>query len=348
MSYAWIDLKYINIVSTRLDRFSWVRQNKVARVRCPICGDSHTDKTKARGYFLVSSDVSVYYCQNCNANMSLKRFLELNFRPEFEDYIMELYQESGSQFVKEPTKRPSSDDVDLSLFSDTPKFAPKDFLKTNAVRVGDLPYDHIAPSYIRSRRIKYEDLWYTDDFKSLVEKFDPSYERMPTEPRLIIPYRNYDGSIIGFQGRSFDKNTRLRYLTVKKDPESDIIFGLDRVNFDKTVFVLEGALDATFLPNSLAVNGSSLGRLGNTFTKNQLDKCVFVFDNEPRNTYIVRNMHKLLETGHRVVVWGDTPGKDINQMILNGWTMRDVAEAIRDGICTGVSGLMKLNMWKRC
>ena len=45
----WIDQKYIGTLSVRLDKF--VRKdNYTYNFRCPICGDSQTNRNKARGY----------------------------------------------------------------------------------------------------------------------------------------------------------------------------------------------------------------------------------------------------------------------------------------------------------
>lgn len=339
---TWIDLKYINQISHRLERFSWVRPSKVARCRCPICGDSFTDKTKTRGYFLVNSDVTVFYCQNCNANLPFSKFLEYHFQHEFQEYKMEVFAENRpfqSRTVKQEEFK-----IDA-----TPVFAPKEFLRQHCVKVGDLPKNHPVNQYLERRRIRFTDLWYTERFGDTVCEFEEVYrsQNIPNEPRLVIPYRNPDGSLNGFQGRALGKS-KLRYITIKKETVPDIIFGMDRVNFSKTVFVLEGALDATFIPNSIAVNGSSLQRLNNMFTQEQLEKCVFMFDNEPRNPQIVGNMKKLMEMGHRVVVWCRETPKDVNEMILSGMTMRELVELIRDSIESGLSGLMKLAMWKRC
>ena len=49
MSY-YIDKKYINLASASLSQFKWKKED-LANCRCPICGDSQKNKTKARGYF---------------------------------------------------------------------------------------------------------------------------------------------------------------------------------------------------------------------------------------------------------------------------------------------------------
>ena len=44
-----IDVKYINLISSRLSKFKRVKPN-LYNFRCPICGDSQKNKNKTRGY----------------------------------------------------------------------------------------------------------------------------------------------------------------------------------------------------------------------------------------------------------------------------------------------------------
>ena len=184
----------------------------------------------------------MYVCHNCGASIPLGLFLENEFPAEAQEYRLEKYTETNP--VRE---KPTLPEILV------PKFAPKDFLQTNAVRIDQLSEDHPARKYVGSRRIKFGDLWYTDKFGSLAQKFDESYNNIPEEPRLVIPFRSKNGELNGFQGRALNKKS-MRYITIKKDPDEDIVFGLDRVNLNKTVFVLEGALDSTFLPNAIVAS----------------------------------------------------------------------------------------------
>ena len=44
-----VDSKYVGLVSSRLLKFKRVKPN-LYNFRCPICGDSKKQKSKARGY----------------------------------------------------------------------------------------------------------------------------------------------------------------------------------------------------------------------------------------------------------------------------------------------------------
>ena len=47
---TYIDKMFINIISSKLQKFAWKKDN-LANCRCPICGDSTKHKNKARGFF---------------------------------------------------------------------------------------------------------------------------------------------------------------------------------------------------------------------------------------------------------------------------------------------------------
>lgn len=344
MSHAYIDIKYIGMISYTLRNFKWIRPSKLARYSCPICGDSSTRKHMARGMFIVSSEFTGVYCHNCGFKNNLAGFLKINNPMVFQEYILEVYKETGGS-PKEESSEP-----DLSLVQQKPTFAKKDFLEKYCTKLSALPDTHEANQYINSRQIKYDDLWYTERFKDLVYNFEDEYakagSKIPNEPRIIIPFRNGNKELAGFQGRDLG-NSPLRYVTIKKD-NAEIVFGLDKVDFNKTVLVLEGALDATFIPNSIALNGSALSRVDKIFNGQELEKMIFCLDNEPRNPDIVKIMKYLLDSGKRVVIWNKETPKDVNNMILSGMTGTDIAMLIRDSVSSGLSGQLKLSQWKRC
>ena len=73
----YIDVKYINLISSRLLKFKRVKPH-LYNFRCPICGDSQKNKNKARGYF--------YQVKN-NTNfikvLSKKVFKDLDLTKDF-------------------------------------------------------------------------------------------------------------------------------------------------------------------------------------------------------------------------------------------------------------------------
>ena len=90
---SFLDVKYINMISSRLSRFSWKKYNQLATCRCPICGDSKRNKSKTRFYFYEKKGGFFVKCHNCDFGTTLSKFLEQLDRPVFEQYTLEKYRE---------------------------------------------------------------------------------------------------------------------------------------------------------------------------------------------------------------------------------------------------------------
>ena len=73
--HAFLDKKFINLVSGQLERFKWQRPT-LANCRCPLCGDSQKNKNKCRGYFYERDARYYYKCHNCGASTTVSGFLE--------------------------------------------------------------------------------------------------------------------------------------------------------------------------------------------------------------------------------------------------------------------------------
>ncbi len=73
----WLDVKYANMLSIHLDRYV-VKQNNpfLSNFRCPICGDSKTNKSKARGYLYQNKQGLSFKCHNCYAGQSFSYLLK--------------------------------------------------------------------------------------------------------------------------------------------------------------------------------------------------------------------------------------------------------------------------------
>ena len=158
--------------------------------------------------------------------------------------------------------------------------------------------------------------------------------------RIIIPFRDKEGNLFGYQGRSLAPKAKLRYITIMLDEEQPKIFGLDRVKEDKPVYIVEGPFDATFLENSVAMAGSDADV--RTFGWSNY---IWVFDNEPRNREIVNRISKVIDRGDKVVIWpNNIQQKDINDMVLAG---HDVQNMVESNVYRGLEATLKLNDWKK-
>ena len=153
----------------------------------------------------------------------------------------------------------------------------------------------------------------------------------------MIPFFDEDGNVFAAQGRAFGKE-QPKYLTAKFEDKPKI-FGLDRVDWNRKVYVVEGPIDSLFLHNCLAVAGSDFQHIPS-------DGTVVICDNEPRSKEIVKKMANLIDSDYELVIWpSDIQEKDVNDMILAG--RQDIKTIIDNNTFSGLEARMKLAAWKR-
>ena len=330
---SYIDLKFINDLSGRLSQFK-KKTDYLFNFRCPHCGDSQKSKTKARAYLYRVKNDMFFKCHNCGQGQNLANFIKFVDPKLYESYLLERYKKSAPA-----TPKPKFDFKPTKFTSQT----PIDDLKS----IKDLPEDHPARLYCDNRKIpeKYFDkLFLSDKFMTLVNEVKPNtYKITKDHPRLIIPFYDTTGKVFAFQGRAFGKE-QPKYLTIKLDENKQKVYGLDKVNFQKPIYITEGPIDSLFIDNCLAAGGADL------FLKNKIpnENITYIFDNEPRNKEIVKRMYKVIEQDFNVVIWPeDLQLKDVNDMIMSGLTKLQLQDIISNNTYSKLSALTKLNYWKK-
>ena len=330
---SYIDLKFINDLSGRLSQFK-KKTDYLFNFRCPHCGDSQKSKTKARAYLYRVKNDMFFKCHNCGQGQNLANFIKFVDPKLYEQYLLERYKKSAPA-----TPKPKFDFKPTKFTNQT----PIDDLKS----IQDLPEDHPARLYCVNRKIpeKYFDkLFLSDKFMTLVNEVKPNtYKITKDHPRLIIPFYDTTGKVFAFQGRAFGKE-QPKYLTIKLDENRQKVYGLDKVNFQKPIYITEGPIDSLFIDNCLAAGGADL------FLKNKIpnENITYIFDNEPRNKEIVNRMYKVIEQDFNVVIWPeDLQLKDVNDMIMSGLTKFELQDIISNNTYSKLSALTKLNYWKK-
>jgi len=350
---TYIDIKYINLVSAQLEKFAWKKDN-LANCRCPICGDSQKNKTKARGYFYQKGNDFFYKCHNCGAGHSLYRFLESVSPSLTKEYSVERWKngENGRSNYRKPTEEAMFD-----IFKTKPTIVP-DLLKP-LLCAKTAPANHDIRTFLDYRNIPkkfYDILYYTDNFRKYINTVDPessqTFDLGPPEPRLVIPFFNKKGDVVAIQGRSLKPSDEAKarvtakYITVKADKSIDRLwYGMWRANPKKTVYVVEGPLDSLFVPNTIAMVG--VGAIDNVHPRFKNSKLVYALDNEPRNRQIIYFNEKLIEKGASVCIWPpNIKHKDINDMIFE-MSSSKIKQIIDKNTYHGLEATFKLNEWKR-
>ena len=332
----FVDLKYAQMLSGRLDNFK-IRHRAPMKInfRCPICGDSQKSRSKARGWLLERNNSFSYYCHNCGASQGFSYFLKGQDPMLYNDYVAEKFVAKANNTVE------STKTNDEAFKTQAPVFQKNPLKKLK--KVSQLAFDHPIKKYITSRRIPtnhHYRLYFAPKFKTWINEIIPGkFENVgKDEPRLVIPFLDDRGRVFGVSARGF-KDGGLRYITIMFD-ERPKIFGLDKVNFDETYYIVEGAIDSFFLSNAIAMNGAEGN--GNAAS----EQAVYVFDAEPRNKEIHKRMEKVIKNGYKVCIWpSDVPGKDINEMYLNG--LENVEKIIEDNTYQGLQAELKFAEWRK-
>lgn len=337
----YIDSKYLMMISHRLPLFA-KKKTDLYQCRCIICGDSKTDKRKARGYFYRQRNDLYYKCHNCDASKHFGTYLQDFDAILYQQYVFERYT-AGEGGNKAHTKIEKVLDVPF----ESPVFRKKKKNPLDAVGVPllALPEEHVARIYCDAREIpidKQSNLYYIDKTRDITNIFPQYRDTLRSdEPRICFPFF-YKGEFIGATLRALSPNN-IRYLMVKSEDEHPALFGYDSVDFTKTFYVVEGPIDSLFLDNAMACNGTSFGKL--EYLDIPKDNCVVVVDNQPRNTEVADIMRKYVDLGYHVCIWpDDVHEKDINDMVLAG---RDVQKIIEANTYSGLMAQLYYSKWRK-
>ena len=329
---TYIDIKYLNLMSHRLDNFS-KKGDYLWNFRCPYCGDSQKHKSKARGYvYRVKVDL-FYKCHNCSKGTNIQNLIREVDESLYKEYLFERFK-GGEKKEEEGIK------------FHTPFLSGKTPLKSNLVKkLSSLGHNHYAKKYVEERRIpsdKHYLLYHTDSFEKWNNEWCP--KKLDTNingARLLIPLHNSENKFIGCQGRSYNRNDKLKYITNKVHEDTQLIFGQDRLKSDKPKFAVEGPIDSLFVDNCVAVLGF------NKFKLLPLDYTI-IPDNDRRNREVLKNLSQRIEDGYNVVLWPDyIEQKDINDMIMSGMTKEELKTIIENNTYQGNMALLKFTTWRK-
>jgi predicted RNA-binding Zn-ribbon protein involved in translation (DUF1610 family) len=329
----FIDSKYISLVSSRLQKFKRVKAD-LYNFRCPICGDSQKNKSKARGYIYPVKNNTNFKCHNCGASLSFNNFLKELDPILHKQYTLEKFKEgcTGKNFVVE---EPKFNFQKPDFF--TKRENSKNLKKIDLPKASEIP---IAKEYLEKRKLDPEKFYFAHKFKEWTNTQKQTFNQNDyEEPRIVIPLCDFDGNLIGFQGRSLSPKS-VKYITVMLSDDYQKIYGLNTIKKDETVYVTEGPFDSTFVCNSIAMCGSDVDVSGFNFSS-----VVWIYDNEPRNKEIVNRISKTIERGEKVIIWpSNIQQKDINDMVLAG---HDVMSVLESSTYSGLEAKIKFNIWKK-
>ena len=334
---VFIDRAFLLRISPKLQRFTQ-KKDDLYNFRCPLCGDSQKNKTKSRGYVYRKKNDYFYMCHNCGASTSFYNFLDKVDPTLIKEYALERYKNGDNN--KSDHKTPEFEEFK----TEKPTFKKSLDLPS----IDSLPEAHFAKVYVQQRRIPkdfFSQLYYAEDFAAFIQSLGIENTNLKEKDnRLVIPFYDKEKNLVAVQGRALGES-KLRYITVKTDKDNHKLFGTDRINTEDMIYVVEGPIDSMFLENAVATADSNLMAASKHFDKS---KIVLVYDNEPRNKELHNQMDKAIEEHYNVVIWPEMiEEKDVNDMVLNGFSPDEIQDIISKHTFVNLRAKMEFINWKK-
>jgi len=333
---VFIDRAFLLRISPKLQRFTQ-KKDDLYNFRCPLCGDSQKNKTKSRGYVYRKKNDYFYMCHNCGASTSFYNFLDKVDPTLIKEYALERYKNGDNN--KSDHKTPEFEEFK----TEKPTFKKSLELPS----IDSLPEAHFAKVYVQQRWIPKDflpQLYYAEDFAAFIQSLGIEKELHKEDKRLVIPFYDKEKNLIAIQGRALGES-KLRYITIKLHEDNHKFFGLDRIDEDKMIYVVEGPIDSMFLDNAVATADSNLESITSIYDKS---KVTLIFDNEPRNKEIVKKIDEAIEKHYNVVIWPEMiESKDINDMVKEGFSPDEIQDIISKYTFVNLRAKAELVNWKK-
>jgi DNA primase len=271
---------------------------------CPVCSYDikQLDHGDGKGNLEINYKRGVYKCWSCaethDTHGSIFRLVKKYGSPRQNKKFLLLMPEEVDE-VKRVYKK---------------VYLPKEFISFKNVSQGLklTPQFKQAWNYIKKRNI-------TDE---MIEKFNIGFCYTGLyENRIIIPSYDTELTLNYFIARSYLSKTKLKY----KNPEVQkeiIIWNEHLINWEERLYIVEGAFDSIFVPNSIPMLGKFMSdNLFKTIYTNAKKDIVIVLDpdawNDATRLYHKMNCGKLMGRVFVVKLEGEQDIADLKGDLSN-------------------------------
>jgi len=334
----WLENKYINLLSYNLKYYTKISTNPfVANFRCPICKDSKKKEFLKRGYLYEKNNKIFFFCHNCNTSEPFWLFFSKQNPILYKDFKFEQFKNSE---IKKPI-------IDFSINNRIITYNNIYLGKT----INELPETDIVKQYVIKRQIPkqfWKSLFSSNIYNiiKLIPKYEYLYDKFKDNniPFLIIPFFDKEKHFSYINCRSILPDNNFRYITLEINKENPKIWGIEYIDYNKLIYILEGPIDAMFLPNSLALSGIH-NILPENLNTNKKNIC-FIYDNDMfHNKHIYTQITKRINEGYLVVIYDKNfQYKDLNDSIINNsFTLEQLYLYIQKRTFFGLNALLELS-----
>lgn len=271
---------------------------------CPVCSYDikGLDSGDGKGNLEVNYKYNVYKCWSCAETNETHGSIYKLIKKYGNKKQLKNYQLLRPEENEDPTRKTYKQ---IKL--------PTEFISFKNVSPGLklTPHFRQAWSYIKKRNI-------TDE---MIERYNIGFcYNGPYENRIIIPSYDEEKNMNFFIARSYLNKTKLKY----KNPEVQkeiIIFNEYLINWDETIYIVEGAFDSIFIPNSIPMLGKFMSE--HLFKKlyESAKKIVIVLDpdayGDQERLYHKLNCGKLMGKVWSIKLEGDKDIADLQGDLSN-------------------------------
>jgi len=198
---------------------------------CPRCAED--DKGHGRGNLEVNYNKGWYHCWTCGESHNMKGRLNFMIRKYGGSKALKDFLIVKPEFI-EKTERGETHVLKL----------PDSFKFLHNCNPNEFRYNE-AMNYLNSRRVGSDIIEHSKLGFCATGKY---------AGRIIVPSYNSDGDLNFFVGRAWDKWNKPKILNEEAEKEL-IIFNEGLINWDATIYLVEGPFDHLITPNSIPLLG---------------------------------------------------------------------------------------------
>jgi transcription elongation factor Elf1 len=144
----YIDAKYAAFLGSRLRNFKQ-QKDYLWNFSCPVCGDSTSNKLKARGYIYRTKSDLFCKCHNCGFSSNLGNLIKRVDAALYDEYVLERYKAGATRYNAHK---------DVAPILPKPKIVEllEDDILEPLKRLDTLDVSHPAVKYVLDRKIPRE------------------------------------------------------------------------------------------------------------------------------------------------------------------------------------------------
>lgn len=270
---------------------------------CPACGADGEGK----GNLEVNYEKNLFRCWSCQYTNNMsglipKLILRYGDKSLLKEYL-----------ILKPDTYNHDDDVSVVV-----KF-PKGYKKLATCDPHRYKYNEVI-DYLKKRGIGMD----------LIKKYDIGYTiDGPFMNRIIIPSYDLFGDINYFIARGFTRRVFPKYMNPEAEKQ-EVIFNEDKVNWDSTIYLVEGVFDHIVVPNSIPLLGKFMSeKLFNEIYTKASANIVILLDADAYEDSVY--LYKKLNVGHlNGKIMMCTPAETFDpSLIYEKWGKRGIVTLLK-------------------